>query len=466
MRKLYWYLSAFARKHGVLVGTSVVGAILFFSIFIPFIARVIEAKPRTYIGMVGIYTLQTLPQEIKQQISSGLTKIAADGSVNPDLASRWSIEDDGKTYRFIVRDDLFWQDGTPLEPTSINYAFPDVETISTQNDVVFKLPDTFVPFPTSVSEPLLRLETKTEWFFLKRPHLVGLDQYKVVSLKQRGSEIEEIVLEGPEEQLVYRFYLTESDAITGFKLGEVDVLLDLTSPFELENWPNINIVESVRKDRYLAVFFDHNHPLFGKNTRQALSYALTKPADEIRAVGPIQPTSWAYLEGAKTYEYDLERATERMLSEIPPEPLSFELVTLPTFQKTAEDIIAQWNEFSQQVYESCQASDDIENKEQCENLKMDVNLRITNFPDTNNFEAMLIGQQSPPDPDQYALWHSEQTTNFTHYKNTRIDKLLEDGRQIADKQQRIEIYQEFQQFFLEDAPAIFLQHLVSYDISR
>jgi ABC-type transport system substrate-binding protein len=43
---------------------------------------------------------------------------------------------------------------------------------------------------------------------------------------------------------------------------------------------------------------------------------------------------------------------------------------------------------------------------------------------------------------------------------------LEKGRQTLDKKERTDIYQEFQQFFLEDTPAIFLRYLYSYDIKR
>ena len=77
-----------------------------------------------------------------------------------------------------------------------------------------------------------------------------------------------------------------------------------------------------------------------------------------------------------------------------------------------------------------------------------------------------MGQESPPDPDQYFLWHSEQPTNFTRYKNTRIDSLLEKGRKTLDQQERTTIYQEFQQFLLEDPPAIFLRHLQSFELQR
>jgi len=93
-------------------------------------------------------------------------------------------------------------------------------------------------------------------------------------------------------------------------------------------------------------------------------------------------------------------------------------------------------------------------------------LKISNFPDLSNYQLLLIGQESSIDPDQYFMWHSSQSTNFTHYKNTRIDSLLEKGRKTLDLEERRTIYQEFQQYLLEDPPAIFLRYLNNYSIAR
>ena len=97
---------------------------------------------------------------------------------------------------------------------------------------------------------------------------------------------------------------------------------------------------------------------------------------------------------------------------------------------------------------------------------MEISIRISNFPDSNNFQLLLIGQNIPADPDQYDLWHSDQSPNFTKCKNARIDNLLYKGLQTYDVKERTAIYQEFQQFFLEDPPAIFLRYLPSYTIRR
>ena len=70
------------------------------------------------------------------------------------------------------------------------------------------------------------------------------------------------------------------------------------------------------------------------------------------------------------------------------------------------------------------------------------------------------------DPDQYTLWHSRQPTNITNYKNLRIDKLLEDGRQTSNQNDRKIIYNDFQKYLIDDMPAIFLYFPYTFSLTR
>ncbi len=469
MRKLYWYLTAYIKKHGPTFALSVVVTIALFSILMPTLANKITIKTKKHIGVVGEYNLQSLPKEVKQKISVGLTKVDPDdNSIKPLLAERWTTENEGKTYRFTIKKNLVWQDGEPLTPDDINYNFRDVETITTPNDIIFRLPDTFAPFPAVVAEPIFKQDSSNYLFFFKKPTLVGLGAYQINSYKMRGTRLEKIILDGPDERLIYRFYLTERDAIDGFKKGEVDILRDIHQPRELKDWSDRYVIleEKINYDQYLAVFFNNSSPKLNKNIRQALSYAVNKPEGDIRAVSPINPKSWAYLEGGKEYAQDLERASERLLASLPQEPLELTLTTTSVFLEEAERIKHDWEKFGRMAVEECRSSEDVENKDLCPNAEIKVTIKVSSFPDTNDFEMLLMGQEIPVDPDQYFLWHSEQPTNFTQYQNTRIDSLLEKGRQTIESSERLTAYQEFQQFLLEDPPAIFLHHLVSYDIHR
>lgn len=466
MRKLYWYVTAYIKKHGIVFFISVLGAIIGFSFLIPTIATNLEKRERRYVGLVGEFTLVSLPDMVLKQVSAGLTETLEDGSVAPLLAERWNVEHEGKTYRFVLKKDIFWQDGKQLMPEDIQYRLNDVETIITPNDIVFKLPDAYAPFPTVVSQPLLRQETERYRLFFQRPTLIGIGQYKIVDYTKKGSRLSQVVVDGENERFIYRFYLTEQDAVNAYKRGEVDELPGLSSRPDIADWKTSSVTTTMHQNRYLAVFFNTLDDRFQKNIRQALAYAIQKPNDEHRRYGPIDPTSWAYLSGVKAYDYDKERAIERMLDRLPAQPLSFTLTTTSLFEPEAENIKKQWELFGQEAFAACQSNQDVENKEFCANVQIKVAIQITNFPDTSNFETLLIGQETPPDPDQYYLWHSEQSTNFTGYKNIRIDSLLENGRQTFNQKERITIYQEFQQFFLEDVPAIFIRHLDSYSVIR
>lgn len=445
---------------------SIIGAIAIFSILVPTLVQTLEIKERLYIGIIGKYSLDNLPLEISSFISSGLTKLDEEGNVSPNIAERINVEDDGQSYRFIIRKGLKWQDGSTLKPEDVYYQLQDTEVISTKNDIVFKLPAPFAPFPSVVSKPLFKKTTQSYRIFLTRENLVGIGDYLISDYKLKNNHLTEITLDSVTQRRVYRFYFSEGEMVLAFKRGEIDIIEDLSNPYGMESWKNITLEKVMRKDRYLGLFFDNNNPLFPKNIRQALSYSISKPTDKTRALGPINPESWAYLEGGKSYKYDLERAIERILDNPPIKVVEFTLTTTSEFQSEAEKIKSEWEEFFNKAKEECNSNSEIEDKNVCDNLNAKIHLKITNFPDLNNYEAILIGQEIPSDPDQYSLWHSNQSTNFTHYKNTRIDALLERGRTTIDQTERREIYQEFQQFFLEDAPAIFIRHLNSYKISR
>ena len=189
----------------------------------------------------------------------------------------------------------------------------------------------------------------------------------------------------------------------------------------------------------MAVFFNTAHPdLVSKTFRQALAYGIAdKNFEGERALSPINPNSWAYNPQVKPYEYNPRLAQEMIdkefLNSEAPQP-QLELTTTQAYIDIAEKIIASW-----------------------EKLGITTNLKIVNFPDTNDYQILLIGQQIPEDPDQYTFWHSTQGTNFTHYNSPRVDKLLEDGRKTLDLDERTLIYQDFQRFLYNTIP---IHHLI------
>ena len=74
---------------------------------------------------MGSYNLESLPLSLTRLISTGLTTVEPDGTVSPSLAQRWIVENNGKTYRFVLKKNIIWQDGQKFSPKDINYNFRD-----------------------------------------------------------------------------------------------------------------------------------------------------------------------------------------------------------------------------------------------------------------------------------------------------------------------------------------------------
>jgi peptide/nickel transport system substrate-binding protein len=76
------------------------------------------------------------------------------------------------------------------------------------------------------------------------------------------------------------------------------------------------------------------------------------------------------------------------------------------------------------------------------------------------YQALLFGEVLSADPDPFAFWHSSQSNdpglNLALYKNSDVDKLLQDARQTLNQEERIQKYIEFQKILNDDLPAIFL----------
>ncbi|HEX5938900.1 MAG TPA: ABC transporter substrate-binding protein, partial [Dehalococcoidia bacterium] len=61
--------------------------------------------------------------DLASLIFSGLTRLAPDGRVVPDLAERWEISDDGTEYTFRLRDGIVWHDGEDLTADDVVFTW-------------------------------------------------------------------------------------------------------------------------------------------------------------------------------------------------------------------------------------------------------------------------------------------------------------------------------------------------------
>ncbi|MEK7120617.1 MAG: hypothetical protein AAB840_00825, partial [Patescibacteria group bacterium] len=76
------------------------------------------------------------------------------------------------------------------------------------------------------------------------------------------------------------------------------------------------------------------------------------------------------------------------------------------------------------------------------------------------YDSLLFGEIIGKDLDLFAFWHSSQRNdpglNVSQYASLKADKILEDSRNISDKDARLEKFAEFQNEIIKDVPAIFV----------
>lgn len=446
-RLLFWLIKAYLKRWGrnILIYFGI-GLFIFF-LFNKFLSPIITRLPfmeKEMIGMVGSYTIDSLPQEILSKISRGLTKTEVDGTVKPDIVGKWKIAPNGKAYAFYLRKNIYFSDGTNLTSNDINYDFADVSvTRPDKYTIVFNLKDNYSPFLTTVTRPIFK------------KGYVGVGDYKIKKIKLNGSFIESIELysEKYHKALAYQlFYPTISALKTAFSLGEVSRITNLPDlnfkNTTFNSFKNAKIEKKVNYNKLVALFYNtKDKVLSSKTLREGLSYTMPDNFDEgKRNPSPLPYFSYVNQGGFNNaYQQDLEHAKlllDKSETATESSRISLTMNTLPKYEITAKIIASTWKK-----------------------LNIETKIQVTSQV-PSSFQIFLGEFNVSPDPDQYVLWHSSQVNNITHYDNPRIDKLLEDGRKELDIQKRIIIYTDFQKYLLSDPPASFLFFPYYYEVSK
>ena len=154
--------------------------------FYPFIKDKLQKQKidNQKIGMVGLYTLDNLPNQILSQVSTGLTVFTDNNRTEVStLVKEWKIENDNKDFIFTINTDLKWHDGQKLKPTDINYFIngAQIETIG-KDQIKISLTNAYSPILAILSKPLMKKGT------------LGLGQYQITKLTYQKDFIQTITL--------------------------------------------------------------------------------------------------------------------------------------------------------------------------------------------------------------------------------------------------------------------------------
>jgi peptide/nickel transport system substrate-binding protein len=431
-------------------------------------------------------------------VYNGLVKYDKDLKIVGDLAESFDIAPDGLTITFHLRKGVKWHDGAPFTsrdvlytyrvtidpktPTAYAEDFKQVKSLAAPDDhtvrVTYGAP--FAPALASWGNAILPahlLEGKdiTKSPLARAPVGTGPYRFKEWVAGQK------IVLESNHDyfegrpwidRYIYRIIPDTSTMYMELKAGAVD-MMGLTPVQYARQTTGTSFTSLFNKYRYPSssyVYMGYNlrHPLFrDKRIRQALTAAIDK--DELihgvlfgmgqKAVGPIAPGRWAYNPHVKDIAYDPRHAAE-LLAQAGWKEKNSDGILVKDGKPFGFTILT--NQGNQQRLLTAQII-----QQRLRFVGIDVKIRVVEwatflkeFVDKGNFEVVMLGWSTSPDPDLFDVWHSSKTNpgelNFIGYKNAEVDRLLVEGRSTFDIEKRKKAYFRIQDIMADEQPYTFL----------
>jgi peptide/nickel transport system substrate-binding protein len=436
--------------------------------------------------------------DIAGLVFNGLVKYDKDIKLVGDLAEKWDVSKDGLIITFYLRKNVKWHDGIGFTADDVKFTYDKLVS-----------PTTKTPYSSSYTI-IQKAEVLDKYTFrvkYKKPFAPALESWGMGILPKHLLEkvdinnapfnrnpigtgpyifkkwktAEKIVLEANPDyfegkpyisKYIYRIIPDQSVQFLELKSGGID-MMGLTPDIYKNQADTKWFTSKFNKYRYPAFMYTYLgynllNPIFkDKKVRVAISYAINKKEIiegvlqglGVESTGPFPPTSWAYNNEIKGYEYSPSKA-KKILEEIGWKDLNNDSI-LEKDNKPFEFLLMtnQGNKSRELCATIIQ--------EQLKKVGIKVNIRIiawssfiSEYIDKKKFDAVILGWSLGRDPDCYDIWHSSKTEekqyNFVSYKNSVVDGLLVEGRETFDIEKRKKIYHRIHNILAEDVPYTFL----------
>ncbi|HEV3097801.1 MAG TPA: ABC transporter substrate-binding protein [Candidatus Dormibacteraeota bacterium] len=439
------------------------------------------------------------PNELDALLFEPLVRVLPTGTVQGELASRWEVSPDGRSYTFTVRPNARWSDGTPVSADDVVFTvrtvqdpqFPGALFSQSWKDIVatavdaghvrFALPGHNAGFLANlelldiVPAHLLAGKAMAE-LASASPNLnpVGTGPFRMVTTQGDRIQLERNPFAWRRpwlEAVTIRSFPSQAAALDALDRGQIDGLANLTPSGAAQEQANTQVkVLASSTYQYAELIFNlkTDEPYFQDvRVRQAIAKAIDRTAIIRDVLGgqavpddsPIpRSITWAYDSAAQQPAFDptaaaklLDDAGWALVNGIRTKgttSLSFGLMVssdVPPYERVADKVASQLSQVGivAEVRPVTTAS------------------LIHDYLNPRTFDMTLTAFDNGPDPDVYSFWHSSQSHpggfNFAGMKkNVFIDGDLEDGRNTLDLTARAKAYATFQEDFAKEIPAVFL----------
>lgn len=421
----------------------------------------------------------------------------ADGSLKlePSLAESWEVSDDGLTYKFHLRKNVKFHDGSRLDsqavrftfermldsdhpyyhtgPFPLSFFFSVIDKIETPDSdtIIFQLKEPFAPFLSNlathagliISPAAVKQYDKD---FSRHPSGTGPFKFTEWMANQR------VVVEANDhywdvqpslEYVVFRPITDANTRVAEMLSGGIDAMVEVPA----DNVPlfatdkRFHLYQATGPHVWYGMLNTSIPPFNDVRVRQAVNYAVNKQnivkyilqgsADV--AEGPIPSAfDWAFDPEITSYPYDPQKArdlikaagaegqkivfyvTEGGSGMLDPIPMATAIqADLKAVGLAVEIQTFEWNTYLSKVNSGLNQA------------HMAEMAWMTNDPDTLPFLTL-----------HSASWPDKGGFNSGYYTNKQLDALLDKARVTNDIALRAQLYRQVQKIVHEDAPWLFV----------
>jgi len=431
----------------------------------------------------------TVDKAIAHTIFNGLVrmkpgKLGAE-HFEPDLATKWEVSKDGKTWTFHLRKGVKWQQGYgEFKAADVEYSIERVKNPATKSrwaslfdtvSGVTVVDDYTVQIHTHAPDPALLWRVtglhqghiQTEKAHQDkgkkyRYHPVGTGPFQIDEVKQQRfvtvKAFPDHFRGAPKLNKITWYFIPDKNARElSFERGEIDL-------FRL--WGNLSEVIPRYREKYKVAIFSgagssawdmflnmRIKPLDNVKVRQAMAHAL--PREEfvkafLGETGRVHRShipygAFGYVDDLPQYEYDMDKAKRLMAEAGFPNGFSLgDNITQRTYGKWSLTFAqANWAK-----------------------LGITVNLKLVDAPTYHRnvrrygIPVTIYGFSRIPDADLWMknYYHSvaaeKVKTNIAGYKNVDVDRWTDEAAHEMDVAKRKALYRKIQVQLMKDVPAI------------
>ncbi len=400
--------------------------------------------------------------------------------LNPELATDWTISDDGLSYTFTLREGVKFHNGKDFTADDVIYSYnrfmnPEspspyanglagVNSLEKVDDhtIVFNLDFPFAAFLSKL-EFMWILPADPEGEIDYAQTIVGTGPFEFTEWVT-GDHVTLAKFDGYWEEglpyldeVIYKPIEEEATRLVELQTGGVNFVASVAfkDVAKLENDEAITVYRTLGLARDHFGFNVNVEPFDNVKVRQAMGYLIDREGIAaavfegyaVPAYTNIPKTNWGFnpaIEGA--YSYDLEKARQLLEEAGYGDGFKSSIKVTPAYPLTIKiaELIAE-----------AAAEVNVE----FEIVQLDFATWIDDVATNDNYEAEVLLTLGGTDPDDffYQWHHSGEYFNIWRFNSDELDALVEKGRETSDQDERQKIYYEVQELLVEQAP---VHHMV------